>query len=138
MTIEEFLTIMADNASEFPEFAALPQEQKEAMAKTNIITGPAEAFRNANGRLVGVGGMRIIGVAEGWLITPREIRSHPDHTLRREKFAEFLQITQGAMKKMCDENSLWRVFATGKLSTTFLEKLGFEKIDKTLVWSRTE
>ena len=138
MTTEEFLEVMADNADLFPEFAALPQQQQEAMANTNIVTGPAQAFRDTNGRLVGVGGIRIIGVAEAWLITPKDIRSHPDYQKRRAQFAEFLRITQDAFKRMCDENSLWRVYATGKLSTNFLEQIGFEQIDKTLVWSRKE
>lgn len=138
MTTDEFLEIMADNADLFPEFTALPQQQKVAMANTNIVTGPAEAFRDDNGRLLGVGGFRIIGVAEAWLITPRDIRCHPDHQKRKSQFAEFLRITQETMKRMCDENNLWRVFATGTLSTKFLEQLGFEKIDKTLVWSRKE
>lgn len=138
MTIDEFLEIMADNANDFPEFMAMSQADKMSMANTNIVTGPAEAFRDENGRLVGVGGIRIIGVAEGWLITPRNIRCHPDHAIRRQKFQEFLQITQDTFKRMRDDNGLWRVFATGTLSTKFLEQLGFEKIDKTLVWSRKE
>ena len=137
MTTDEFLQVMADNATEFPDFTALSQQEKEDTAKTNIVTGPAEAFYD-NGRLVGLGGFRIIGVAEGWLITPREIRCHPDHQKRRPQFAEFLRIVQETMKRMCDENGLWRVFATGTLSTKFLEQLGFEKIDKTLIWSRTK
>lgn len=138
MTTEEFLQIMNDNSSEFPEFTELSHQKQLDMANININTGPAEAFRDDNGRLLGVGGFRIIGVAEGWLITPREIRSHPDHYLRKPQFAQFLRITRENMKRMCDENSLWRVFATGKLSTKFLEQLGFERIDKTLVWSRTK
>lgn len=138
MTTEEFLQIMNDNAGEFPEFAALSRQQQENMANINIATGPAEAFRDNEGRLLGVGGFRISGVAEGWLITPRDIRCHPDHQKRKGQFADFLRITQKTMKRMCDENSLWRVFATGKLSTKFLEQLGFERIDKTLVWSRNK
>lgn len=136
MTTNEFLEIMADNATEFPEFAEQTQQQKLNMANTNIVTGPAEAFRDDKGRLVGVGGIRIIGVAEAWLITKMEIRCNPDHAIRKQKFQEFIQITQETFKRMCEENNLWRVFATGTLSTKFLEQLGFEKIDKTLVWSK--
>ncbi len=138
MTTEEFLEVMADNADLFPEFAALPQQQQEAMANTNIVTGPAQAFRDTNGRLVGVGGIRIIGVAEAWLITPKDIRSHPDYQKRKQQFAEFLKVSKDTFKKMCDENRLWRVFARGTLSMSFLEQFGFERIDKIMVWSRKE
>ena len=137
MTTEEFLSVMADNADLFTEFAALSQVEKENKAKLNIITGPAEAFRDADGRLLGVGGIRIIGVAEAWLITPPDIRSHPDYQKRRFQFEEFLRITQEKFKKMCDEHNLWRVFATASLSAKFLEQLGFKKAEKNLVWTRT-
>lgn len=129
MEVSEFLQIMEDNADLFPEFAGLSQVEKENMANLNILTGPAEAFYD-DGRLVGVGGIRISGVGESWLITRREIRE------KRPK--ELLRTTKQGMKKMCDENNLWRLYAIGKLSTNFLEHLGFETIDKTLVWSRKE
>lgn len=137
MEISEFLKIMNDNATEFPEFARLSQVERENMANLNILTGPAEAFYD-NSQLVGVGGIRIHGVAESWLITPRDIRCNPDHAIRKQKYQEFLRITRETMKRMCDEYNLWRLFATGTLSTKFLEQLGFKKAEKNLVWTRTE
>lgn len=139
MTIEEFLEVMADNASDFPEFAELSQAEKEDVANVNIVTGPAESFRGTDGRLIGVGGIRgVTGIGEAWMITARDIRCHPDHAVRKQKFQEFLQVTQETFKRMRDEHNLWRVFATGKLSTTFLEQVGFERAENTLIWSRTK
>jgi hypothetical protein len=138
MTTEEFIKIMNDNASDFPEFAALSQTEKEAMANMNILTGPTMAFRNSEGRLDGVGGVRIKGVGEGWMITPRRIQSHPDFQLRRKQFQALLRDTRNEMKKMFDEHNLWRVYAIGKLSMTFPEHLGFERLDNALIWSRTK
>ncbi len=137
MTTEEFLEIMADNASDFPEFALLPHSEKEKVANLNILTGPTKAFRNAEGRLEGVGGVRIAGVGEAWMITPRTIQSHPDHSLRRQQFQKLIKDTQEAMKIMFDENDLWRVFAIGKLSMTYVEHLGFKRIGNGLLWERT-
>ena len=130
MTTEDFLEIMADNADLFPEYSAMSQEQKEAVANLRIITGAAEAFRDPDGTLVGVGGISYKGVGEAWLITPKDIREHQQKRL--------LRTTKAVMKSICNEHNLWRVFATGKLSTNFLEHIGFETIDKTLVWSRRE
>lgn len=138
MTAEEFIQVMDDNASDFPEFAALSQAEKENTANMNILTGPTIAFRNSEGRLDGVGGVRIAGVGEAWMITPRTIQSHPDRQLRRQQFQDLVRDTRKEMMKMINEHDLWRVFAIGTLSTTFLEQLGFEKTDKTLIWTRTE
>jgi len=130
MTKEEFFEIMDDNSSEFPEFAAMSQEEKEQVANTNIITGPAEAFYDDDGRLAGVGGMRIVGVAEAWSITRKDIRESQKKRLLRKHLE--------VMKRFCDEHGLWRVFAVGNLSTNFLKHLGFEKTENTLMWSRKE
>lgn len=136
MTKEEFIEVMADNASDFPDFAGLSQVEKEAVANMNILSGPAIAFRNSEGRLDGVGGIRIAGVGEAWTITTRTIQSHPDRKLRRQQFNKLVRDTQDIFKKMCDENKLWRVFALGKLSMTFPEQLGFERVNNALVWTR--
>jgi len=136
MTKEEFIEVMADNASDFPDFTGLSQVEKEAVANMNILSGPAIAFRNSEGRLDGVGGIRIAGVGEAWTITTRTIQSHPDRKLRRQQFNKLVRDTQEIFKKMCDENKLWRVFALGKLSMTFPEPLGFERVNNALVWTR--
>lgn len=133
MTTSEFLEIMAENASEFPEFAALSQENKEQIASLNINTGVAEAFYDGD-RLIGVGGIRLVG--EAWMLTRRDIRAHPDRSKRRLQFEALLALTKKVMLRMMKENNLWRVFATGKLSVTFLEKLGFEKEGNILVWTK--
>lgn len=135
MTTEEFIQIMADNESDFPEFAALSQAEKENMANFNSLTGPTMAFYN-EGRLDGVGGVRIAGVGEGWFIAPRRIQSHPDRQLRRSQFQALVRDTRNVMKTMFDEHKLWRVFGIGKLSMTFPELLGFEKLNNALIWSR--
>lgn len=137
MTTEEFLEVMADNASDFPEFERLTPEEKKNVANTNIITGPSMAFRNSEGRLDGVGGIRL-GVGEAWMMTPRSIQSHPDHLLRKQQFNELIRDTKNVFLKMCDEHNLWRVFTIGKLSMTFPKLLGFEQSDKTLIWTRTK
>lgn len=136
MTTEEYLQVMADNESDFPEFAALSLEEKKKVANMNILTGPTRAFRNSEGRLDGIGGIRIAGVGEAWMITPRTIQSHPDRNLRKEQFSDLIRDTRRVMKKMCDENDLWRVFAMGKLSMTFPEQLGFERANNALVWTK--
>lgn len=136
MTKEEYIQVMADNASDFPKFAVLTQAEKEDVANMNILSGPTIAFRNSEGRLDGVGGIRIDGVGEAWTITPRRIQSHPDRQLRRQQFNDLVRDTRQIFQKMSDENKLWRVFAIGNLSMTFPEHLGFERTNKALVWTR--
>ena len=137
MNIPEFLDIMEQNSSDFQEFANMSQEQKETVANLNIQTGCAEAFYYPDGRFLGVGGIRVVGIGEAWMLVSREIQSHPDPTQRQAQFLDLLVKVKEHMARMCDENNLYRVFATGTLSTKFLEQLGFRREDKTLVWSRT-
>ena len=136
MTTDEFLEVMKDNASDFPEFASLSHADKEKMADLNILTGPTKAFRNTEGRLDGVGGVRIAGIGEAWMISPRTIQSHPDRQLRRQQFQNLIRDTQEVMKSMFDAHNLWRVFAIGKLSMTYAEHLGFERTNNCLIWQR--
>ncbi len=138
METSEFLKIMAENASDFSEFAALSDTLKQKVAEVNILTGCAEAFYDGHGKLVGVGGIRYKGVGEAWMVTPREIQSHPDHTRRQAQFLDLLTVTKDAMQRMADDNELWQLYATGTLSTKFLEQIGFKRQDKTLIWTRTE
>ena len=135
MTIEEFIKIMDDNGDEFPEFASLTTAEKRAVANHRLITGPAEAIYEDE-RLVGVGGVSHRGGGEAWMITPRSVRSHHDYHKRRAQFSNFLKVTHETMSRMADDTNMWRLFATGKLSVSFLEKLGFERSDNTLIWSR--
>jgi len=133
MDTSEFLKIMADNASDFADFEALSDEKKEQIANANIVTGCAEAFYWPDGTLVGVGGIRYKGVGEAWMITPRHIQSHSDPTQRQAQFLDLFTTTKESMDRMIDENNLWRVFATGTLSTSFLEKIGYKRNDKIMV-----
>ncbi len=137
MELSEYLDIMADNAPDFPEFAVLSNKDKETVANLNVLTGPCVTFRNEQGEVEGVGGIRIKGVGEAWTVTPRRIQSHPDHRQRQEQFARLLMRTQNIMKNLCGENGLWRVYGQATLSTKFLEQMGFERSHNTLIWSRT-
>ncbi len=129
MEINDFLTIMAANAEVYPEFAELPDGQKRHLANINILTGTAESYIE-DGKLVGVGGIRYVGIGEGWFITLPELRQKNRQGLALFKFIE------KAFVKTRDELNLWRVFAGSKISTHFLERLGFAKDTSTRVWTR--
>ena len=106
----------------------LTEEQKRYLANVNIITGTAESFYE-NGRLVGVGGIRHIGVGEAWMITPPDVRGKRSLSLFRK--------TKETFTKTRDDLNLWRCFAESKISDNFLNHLGFEPNPKGLVWTRT-
>ena len=127
MTIDDFITVMAQNAEIYPEFAALPEEQKRLTANGNIVTGMAETFRE-DGKIVGVGGIRHIGIAEAWFITPPAIRSKPLKLLRQ---------VRKSFEQIRTDEGLWRIFAESKISENFLKHLGFVKDDGIHIWTRT-
>lgn len=127
MKIEDFLLVMELNADVYPEFDKLPDEQKRYLANMNIITGAAESFFD-NGKLVAVGGICYVGLGEAWLISLPEIRTKKSLSLFRE--------TKNTFKRQRDDLNLWRIFATSKISETFLQHLGFEKQEKMLIWTR--
>lgn len=127
MKVEEFLLVMELNADVYPEFAKLPDEQKRYLANVNIITGKAQSFFE-DGRLVGVGGIRYVGIGEAWMISPPEIRDNKGLSLLKETRRTFIA--------MRDEHNLWRVFAESKLSETFLKHLEFKKHPEGQVWTR--
>jgi len=128
MTVEDFLLVMELNAEIYPEFAELPDEQKRYLANVNIITGSAKSYFE-DGRLIGVGGIRFIGIGEAWLITPPAIRS--------ERGLSLFNDTEKLFVKMIDDNNLWRVFAESKISETFLKRMGFKCHPQGYVWTRT-
>ena len=127
MTVEDFIVIMAQNANIYPEFDNRPDEQKRYLANVNIITGKAESFFD-EGRLVGVGGIRYVGLGEGWFITLPAIRKKKPLTLVRQ--------TKKFFVKARDEHNLRRVFATTKISKNFLRHLEFEPLPDVSVWTR--
>ncbi len=126
MAIEDFLEVMAQNAEIYPEFAALPEEQRRLIANGNIQTGTAETFRE-DGKIVGVGGIRHIGIGEAWCITPPTIRDQPVRLLRQVK-KSFDQIR--------NDKELWRIFAESKISENFLQHIGFVKNEGFHVYTR--
>lgn len=127
MQIEDFLVIMELSANIYPEFDGLPDEQKRYLANLNIITGEAQSFFE-DGRLVGVGGIRYVGLGEAWMITPPEIRENRSLSLLKETRRVFI--------KMRDDHNLWRIFAESKISKTFLKHLEFEAHPQGFVWTR--
>ena len=128
MQVEDMLSVMADNAELFPEFAAMPNEQKRNFVNINILTGQALSYLE-NGKLMCVGGIRSKGVGEAWMITPASIRA--------ERGLELFNDTKEHYKQMRDSQGFWRVFAENSISKVFLERLGFEKHPEGFLWTRT-
>ncbi len=125
MTIDDFITVMAQNAEIYPEFAALPEEQKRLTANGNIVTGMAETFRE-DGKIYGVGGIRYKGIGECWFMTPPEVRTHPKKLLR---------VVRATFDRIRADQELWRVFAESKISENFLAHCGFVKDDGVHIWT---
>ena len=128
MTPEDFLIIMKMNAHIYRDFDELSYEHKKYIANLNIITGEAQSFFE-DGKLVGVGGIKYIGIGEGWLITPPEIREQNGLSLFKETHKFFI--------KTRDDKNLWRVFAETSISENFLKRLDFKPHPHGLVWTRT-
>jgi hypothetical protein len=127
MTVEDFLLLMELNADVEPEFAALSDEQKKYLATINIIMGTAQSFWSG-GRLVGVGGIRFVGLGEAWMVAAPQVREQRSKSLLKEARRTFEQNR--------DDHNLWRVFAENKLSDTFLKHLGFQVYPQGYVWMR--
>ena len=128
MKIEDFLAVMGANSDIYPEFAKLSDELKKYVANVNIITGEARSLYE-DGRLIGVFGVRFVGIGEAWMITSPETRE------RRSLW--LLKHSRREMIRMRDENQLWRIFAESRVSETFLKHLEFEPNPKGFVWTRT-
>ncbi len=131
MTAEDFLIVMAANADMYPnsvysQFAALSQEYKRYLANVNIATGEAKSFY-ADGKFIGSSGIRYVGIGEAWLATMPETRERPLLLLKEAK---------RFFKESRDDHNLWRVFANGGISMTFMEHLGFEKHENGVCWTR--
>lgn len=126
MTVKDFVHLMQLNAGVYPEFDVLSDEQKSHIANLNIVTGCAESFFE-DGKLVAVGGIRYVGVGEAWLITPPKIR---------DRSLSLLKETRKIFVKRRDEHNLWRIFATSKISKTFLGHLGFKELPEAFCWMR--
>lgn len=126
MTVEDFMQIMAANAAIYPEYDSLAYEAKEYVAKLNIMTGTAVAYLE-DGELLGIGGIRYVGIGEGWFITKPEIREE-------RKFLMFRTVKKD-FEKTRKRKNLWRVFAESRISTNMLKHLGFKESEHSHVWT---
>ena len=95
------------------------------MAEGNVAYGVAETYLDKEGNILGVAGVRYIGIGESWLVT-----------LPDERRPTLLRTVRKLFAKVMAENNLWRVFAESRLSTAFLTHLGFKKHEGTYVWER--
>lgn len=126
MTIEDFLHVMDSNKDQYPQFAALTEEQRRFLAWLNCTAGVANTYIE-DGIIVGVGGVRYIGVGEAWMLTPPTIRDDRKFSLLRH--------TKKSFKEICSKCNLWRVFATSEISESFLRHLGFKATEKPFVFT---
>jgi hypothetical protein len=127
MTVDDYLLVMEQNIEVYPEWDTYSDEQKKHAAEVHISKGTAQSFFE-DGRLVGVGGITFIGIGEAWLITPPHIRHHRAKSLVREARRVF--------RRNRDDNKLWRIFATSRISPKFLERLGFGRLPRVFCWMR--
>ncbi len=128
MAIEDFMLIMKQNPGIYSDYDILAEDQKRYVANINIVTGTAQSFFEDE-HLVGVGGIRHIGIGEGWFLTPPEIREKRSLSLLREARSTFIRDR--------DEHNLWRCFAESMISDNFLKHLKFEPKPKGFSWTRT-
>ena len=126
MNIEEFLAIMKLNADIYVEFENLSLDAKKYVANINIMTGTAQTYFE-DGVLIGAGGIRYVGVGEGWMITPPQ--------MRYDKKILLLKRARQCFERTRIDKNLWRIFAETRISETFLEHLGFVKSENTHVWT---
>ncbi len=126
MQVDDFLHVMMQNAHIYPEFHALPDEQKRLIANGNIVTGTAETYRE-DGEIYCVGGIRHIGIGECWFITPPAARTHPKKLLR---------VVRATFERIRENEGLWRVYAESKISENFLRHFGFHAEPGMHVWVR--
>lgn len=126
MTKDDFLIVMDANSEHYPEFAALDMEKKLHLGWLNSQCGTAESFY-MDGKLIGIGGVRYIGLGEAWMACMPEMKTEKKLTLLKES-RNYIIETKHELK-------LWRIFAESKISKNFLKHLDFEPADM-LVLSR--
>jgi hypothetical protein len=129
MEIEDFMAIIAQNKEHYPEYANLPEETKRFMAQLNISTGVAESYFDSEGKLFAVGGMRYCGVGEAWVLSTPQARQSNALTLFKN--------TAANLKLLRDKLNLIKVYADADINSNFLEHLGFNKTNNTLLWIRS-
>jgi hypothetical protein len=126
MTVDDFMRIMSANADIYPEYDNLSLEAKRYVANINIMTGTAMSYFE-DGELIGVGGIRYVGIGEGWMLTLPNIREERKFLLFRQAKKDF----EGTRKT----KNLWRIFAETRISRIFLRHLGFTESENTHVWT---
>jgi N-acetylglutamate synthase-like GNAT family acetyltransferase len=125
MKPEEFVFVMDQNKDAYPEWATLSEERKRFIAEGNLVYGVAETYLDPEGNIVGVSGVRYVGIGEAWLITLPDARR-----------PSLLRTVKKLFANVMKENNLWRVFAETRFSQGFLTHLGFKKYEGTYVWER--
>lgn len=122
MTVEDFILVMKQNSEIYPY---TDKELVEA-ANLNICTGTAETYVD-DGEIVGVGGLRYMGVAEGWFMSIPERRK-----------LKLFQFVVDEFKRVRKEKNLWRIFAESKISERFLFHLGFKHEPQFHTWTEAD
>jgi hypothetical protein len=117
MRPEDFLRLMEMNQGFYPEYASLSQQDKLRVAQLNRDTGIAESHY-LDGKLVAVTGIRERGIGEAWFVTTPDIREN-------HKFLLFKSVKEN-LPIYRDTLNLWKLFATSRISETFLKHLGFD------------
>lgn len=128
MDVEDMLYVMEQNLQYYPEYAKLTREQKVMLALVNIRSGIAESYYS-DGKLIGVGGIRHIGIGEAWIM--------PTTQLRRNKFFLVKMVLEN-FERIRNDRHLWRIFATSQISEKFLKVCGFDSIGAAHVWTRKD
>lgn len=117
MLAGDFLTLMDQNAEHYPEYMALSDEMKLAIAQLRANNGTAQSYFY-KGQLVAVGGITSIGIGEAWLVAKPDILVENKKSLFKETKREI---------KDAQEQGLWMIVANAKISSNFLEHLGFKQ-----------
>ena len=126
MKVDDFLLVMKRNRGIYPEFEALPEEQKRYLANLNICTGTAETFLDEEGEIIGVGGVRYLGIGEAWFIT-----------LPGKRRPFMLRTVLENFTRIRDSKNLWRIYAESRISNLFLEHLEFNEQKGIYIWTRS-
>lgn len=126
MTTEDFLMLMERNAEHYPEWVALTHDQKVYLARLNAETGTAQSYF-IDGDLVACGGIRMAGLGEAWLVAKPDLLTGHKKTLFKETKREI---------QSAQQQGVWCLFASNKISANFLEHLGFRKKEMYLLTER--
>jgi hypothetical protein len=122
MTVEDFVFVMKQNIAIYP----YSDEELRQAAILNIHTGVAETYLE-DGEVVGVGGIRYMGIGEGWFIS-----------LPQKRTPAMLRVIAKQFARIRKAKNIWRIFAESKISENFLRHLGFAKQDGIHIWTSAD